>query len=113
MSLPRNITWVQSATAAASFTTSIAVEMDYSGSVQLVYKGLDATDATFRLQANNDEVITNSSNLTNTASTLTTAASSVLYNIDKIGFKFLVCEYDAGSNSAGTVSIFRVRKQVS
>jgi hypothetical protein len=111
--IPRPNVWVQSAAAASSFTTMVPVLNDYSASVQVVYKGLDAVDGCIRLKGSNDEVVANAQNLTDDPSTMTTATSSILFNIDRMGFGYLLAEYDAGSNSTGTVSLFLVRKQIS
>jgi len=120
MSLPRtNLTssessaWVDAADAAVSFVTAVPVMMDGSASVEVVYTGLDAADGWVRLQASNSGDQTRARDLTISAATMTTANSSILFNINEIGYSYLHLVYDAGSNSAGSITARLTRKQTS
>ena len=117
MSIPRfNKTgegnlWVNSAPADASFTTGIELLHDSNAAVEVVYTGLDAADATVRLKASNSNDVDRARNLTAAPSTLTTANSSYLFNIEEANYGYLHLVYDSGSNSAGSVYAYVVRKQ--
>ena len=120
MSLPRaNLTssessaWISAADAAVSFVTAVPVMMDGSASVEVVYTGLDAADGYIRLQASNSGDQTRARDLTISPSTLTTANSSILFNIEKIGYGYIHMVYDAGSNSTGSITARLTRKQTS
>ena len=111
MSLPREQKWVNSAAAGTSFTTSIQVLADYCGSVHCVCSGLDAADGWFRVKGDNSNDASNAENLTTDASTMTTASTGVLFNIDQIGYRYLVLEWDAESNTKGAINVYLTRKQ--
>ena len=119
MSLPRtnnqsqSPAWVNSAPADTSFVTGIAVLHEDRAAVEVIYTGLDAADATIRLKASNSNDINRARNLTDDVCTMTTANSSILFNIKEMGFTFLHAEYDAGSNTAGAVTVHLSRKQKS
>ena len=120
MSLPRtNLTtsestaWVKSAPADTSFVTAVPVLMDGKAAVEVVYAGLDAADAYVRIKASNSGDSTRARDLTTLAQTMTTANSSILFNVFDIGYSYLHLEYDAGSNTDGTITAHLSRKQTS
>ena len=119
MSIPRmnqasqGSIWVDSAPAATSFTTAIAVLHDQRAGIEVIYSGLDAADAYVRLHASNSGDATRARRLTELPATLTTANSSVLFNVTEMGYNFIHLEYDAGANTAGAVDVYLSRKQTS
>ena len=120
MSLPRtNLTstenqpWVNSVSAAASFVTAAPVLMDGSAAIEIVYSGVDGVDGWLRLQGSNSGDQTKAKDLTLAATTMTTAASSILFNVSQIGYGYIHLVYDAGSNTTGTITARLTRKQVS
>ena len=119
MSLPRinrqdeGTPWVNSAPADTSFVTGVPVLMDTKASVEVIYSGLDAADATVWMKASNQNNSAAPRCLTPNPSTLTTANSSVLFNISQMGYSYLYLDYDAGSNTDGAITARLVRKETS
>ena len=120
MSLPRtNLTnstytpWVNEADAAVSFVTAIPVLHDSAASVEVIYSGLDDVDGTVKLTGSNSGDYTRSRDLTYDVVTMTTANSSILFNVNQIGYGYIHLIYDAGGNTAGTITAHLVRKQTS
>jgi len=105
--------WVDSAPADTSFVTGVPVLMDEVAAVEVVYTGLDKADATVRMKAGNSNDATRARCLTVDPQTMTTANSSILFNISQMGYNYLYLEYDAGSNSAGAINAYLSRKQKS
>lgn len=119
MSLPRFnqsgqvSAWTSSAPADTSFVTAIPVINDANAAIEVVYKGLDAADAYMRLRASNSGDYLSATPLSETACTFTTAAGFSLFNVKDIGYAYIHAEYDAGSNTDGTVTLYVTRKQQS
>ena len=119
MSIPRfNRTgqgnlWVDSAPADTSFTTGIDVMIDGRAAVEVVYTGLDAADGYVRLLGSNSGDVLKARCLTGEPTTLTTANSSILFNVFEIGYNYLHLQYDAGANTAGSIDATLSRKQTS
>ncbi len=116
MSLPRSnevTPWVNAAAADTSFVTGVPVLMDERAAIEVVYTGLDAADAYIQLKGSVSGEIAKARNLTDYASTLTTANSSILFNVGDIGYSWLHVVYDAGANTAGSITIDLTRKQKS
>jgi len=105
--------WVNGVDAATSFVASTAVLMDEAAGVEIIYSGLDAADAYVKLQGGNSADITRARDLTDFVTTMTTANSSILFNVSKIGFNYMYLVYDAGTNSKGTITAHLSRKQKS
>ena len=120
MSLPRtnltsseNLAWVKSAAADTSFVASAAVLMDEAASVEVIYADLDAADAYVKLQGGNSGDYTRARDLRDYVTTMTTANSSILFNVSDVSFNYIYLVYDAGSNSKGTITAHLSRKQKS
>lgn len=101
-------TLIDAASAAVSFSTTIDVQNFDSGSIQVVFSGLDAADASVDLLASIDR--TNFETLLTAVTTLTVSSGNHVYNITDQGFNELKVTYDEGSVSTGTVSVYGVRK---
>ena len=120
MSLPRmnltaseNVAWVSSAQADTSFVTGVPVLMDDRAAIEIVYTGLDAADAWVKLQASNSGDATRARDLASDVITMTTANSSILFNVYQVGYGYIHLVYDAGSNTKGSVTARLTRKQKS
>ncbi len=94
---------------AATFVYSSSFLNWSFGSVQIVYKSFNASNAVIQLEATNDQV--NYPVLTPYVSTLTSAGTDqVMWNIPKIGYDAIRISYAPGSNTTGSYSIFLVKK---
>ena len=102
--------WVNSAPADTTFSVDVPVMIDGMASVEVVYSGLDAADGSIRLKASNSRNSSTARNLTTDAYTLTTANSSIFFNIYGIGYNYLHAMYDPGSNSTGGITLYLARK---
>lgn len=106
--LPELHQWVNTITAAATMTSSVAMINFDCGSVQVIWDGFDDNDATFKLRATNK---TGSGNdLEGAIVTMLSANTSQVFNITDAGYSELLCEYQPGSVTTGTIEVVICRK---
>ncbi len=99
---------VSAAGAATSFTTDITINNFDNGSVQVVWAGIDGVASTFKLQGSING--TDFSDVSAGATTMNTAASSVLYDITHAGYQWLRCVYVAATSTTGTINVWVEKK---
>lgn len=100
---------VSAAPAAASFTTDIPVINFDNGAVQVVWSGVNGTASTFRLMGSANNGV-DFSNLTASATTLNTTASSQLFAITDEGYTTIRCVYVAATSTVGSIDVWVNKK---
>lgn len=116
MANPIEVVVLNSFTAANSFTTELAVFNYQKGSIQVVYGGMDTETGTINLRASNDPVVRTApssgkwSALNPSVITMVSACDNKFMNFPAIGFSWLQVQYNANSNTTGSIAIYATLK---
>jgi hypothetical protein len=99
---------VSGVSASASFTTDVVWGNHLYGAFQVSWASHNLGNAYAKLQTTVDG--TNYQDISGTVQTFTSGSSSIVYRLTDIGEPTVRFVYDAGTNTAGTVSVWLTQK---
>lgn len=116
MANPQEFTLCESTTAGASFTTSIAVLNFQLGSIHVIYSGVDTETGVLNVRGSNDPRVKTApasaawSSLNSDAVTMLTSCTNRLFSVGDVSYSWMQLEYQANSNTTGSLSIYATMK---
>lgn len=119
MAHPYEFTLLASMTASASFTTSFASLNYQLASLHVVYGSMDTDTGSINISASNDLLARVGSSqakwapLKPAVTSLTSNYDSILFRIPDLDTAFVQFQYNANSNTTGTIAAYAVLKSYS